>query len=101
MQLSGQNKGSIRNIKIEWAIYHLRHSKEICLIGLKGAVPPGVQPYKAQDIIESVPGKNSEKPKEIKRIMKSLIQQGYYCDLFARDENACEEFVSIGNELHI
>ncbi|KEJ82692.1 MT-A70 family protein [Oxytricha trifallax] len=81
--------------------YHLRYSKEICLVELNGAVPTDVQPYKTQDIIQSVSGKNSEKLKEIKRIMKSLIQQGYCYDLFARDENACEKFVSIGNELHI
>ncbi|KEJ83051.1 MT-A70 family protein [Oxytricha trifallax] len=79
--------------------FHLRHNKEICLVGLKGTPPEGIQPFTATDIIKSIPGKNSEKPRQIKDIIKTLMPNEYYCEVFARDNNACEEFVSIGNEL--
>ncbi|KEJ82409.1 MT-A70 family protein [Oxytricha trifallax] len=79
--------------------FHLRHNKVVCLVGLKGTPPAGIQPFTASDIIKSIPGKNSKKPREIKDIIKTLLPNEYYCEVFAGDNNVCEEFVSIGNEL--
>ncbi|KEJ83175.1 MT-A70 family protein [Oxytricha trifallax] len=79
--------------------YYLRHSKEICLVGLKGKEPEGTVHFKVSDIIESVPGGNSEKPVEIKKIIERMVPNGMYCEIFGRKNNLRHGWVTIGNEL--
>ncbi|KEJ82915.1 MT-A70 family protein [Oxytricha trifallax] len=79
--------------------FHLRHSKEICLVGLKGSVPPNMNAFSADDIIEEVPGQNSEKPEAINDIVEKLCPGGWYIELFARKNNLREGWVSVGDEL--
>ncbi|KEJ82921.1 MT-A70 family protein [Oxytricha trifallax] len=79
--------------------YHLRHNKEICLVGLKGKVPDGVNSFTVSDLIQSIPGKHSQKPVEIKQLIEKLYPNGHYCELFGRKNNLRDGWVTIGNEL--
>ncbi|KEJ82649.1 MT-A70 family protein [Oxytricha trifallax] len=79
--------------------YHLRHNKEICLVGLKGSPPPGSKSFTASDTIIGTARKNSWKPVFIKHIIETLVPGGTYCEIFGRKNNLRDDWVTIGDEL--
>jgi mRNA (2'-O-methyladenosine-N6-)-methyltransferase len=79
--------------------YHVRHAKEIALLGLKGNSPKGASLRKVVDVINSMPRMHSQKPDEQYRIGELLCPHGLRVELFARRHNMRPGWISIGNEI--
>jgi len=76
----------------------LNHSKEHCLVGIKG-VPPITNKRILSDVIVSEVRETSRKPDEIYYIINQLVPKGRKLELFARENNLRAGWLSIGNQL--
>ncbi|GAX75137.1 hypothetical protein CEUSTIGMA_g2581.t1 [Chlamydomonas eustigma] len=80
--------------------YYLQHAKEVCLVGKKGADPPGMQSGGVcSDVIFSERRGQSQKPEEIYQLIEELVPNGRYLEVFARKNNLRNYWVSVGNEV--
>lgn len=59
--------------------YYLQHAKEVCLVGKKGADPPGTKHSVGSDIIYSERRGQSQKPEEIYQLVEELVPNGKAC----------------------
>ena len=59
--------------------YYLQHAKEVCLVGKKGADPPGTKNSVGSDIIYSERRGQSQKPEEIYQLVEELVPNGKGC----------------------
>ncbi|KEJ82599.1 MT-A70 family protein [Oxytricha trifallax] len=72
----GLRKAQKQTQRIDKDTYYLKHSKEKCLVGLKGYEPKGTLHIKISDIIEKISGGNSEKAVEIKQLIEKMVPKG-------------------------
>lgn len=79
--------------------YYLQHSKETCLVGIKGNPWKRVNKGILEDCIFSKRRGQSQKPNEIYDMIEELIPDGYYIEIFGRRNNLRNGWVTIGNEL--
>ena len=79
--------------------HYLQHSKEICLVGIKGKLQPNNKISKMCDCIISAKRGQSQKPNEIYDMIESLVPKGYYLEIFGRRNNLRDGWITIGNEL--
>ncbi|KAI8817346.1 MT-A70-domain-containing protein [Fimicolochytrium jonesii] len=79
--------------------YYLQHAKETCLIGRKGADPPGCRHGVASDVIFSQRRGQSQKPEELYEMIEELVPNGKYLEIFGRKNNLRDFWVTVGNEL--
>ena len=77
--------------------YYLQHSKENCIIGVKGN--PEYVSNVCSDIIYSKRRGQSQKPDAIYEYIEKLVPNGYYLEIFGRRNNLRNNWVTIGNEL--
>jgi mRNA (2'-O-methyladenosine-N6-)-methyltransferase len=77
--------------------YYLQHTKETCLIGIKGN--PKYNKDVMTDVIFSKRRGQSQKPEEVYDIIEGLIPNGYYLEIFGRRNNLRNYWVTIGNEI--
>ncbi len=77
--------------------YYLQHTKETCLIGIKGN--PKYNRNTITDVIFSKRRGQSQKPEEMYDIIEALVQNGYYLEIFGRRNNLRNYWVTIGNEI--
>lgn len=75
----------------------LNHSKEHCLVGLKG--DPPLNRNLDADLIVSVVRETSRKPDEIYRIIERLCPGPYKLELFGRNHNLRPNWITLGNQL--
>lgn len=77
--------------------YYLQHTKETCLIGIKGN--PVYSKSVFGDVIFSKRRGQSQKPEETYDIIERLVPNGYYLEIFGRRNNLRNNWVTIGNEI--
>ena len=75
----------------------LNHSKEHCLVGVKGH--PKLNHHLDTDIIVAEVRETSRKPDEIYRIIERLCPGPYKLELFGRPHNVRENWITLGNQL--
>ena len=75
----------------------LNHSKEHCLIGIKGN--PKLNTNLDCDVIVSEVRETSRKPDEIYELIERLKPGGRKLELFARPHNRRQGWISLGNQL--
>ena len=76
----------------------MQHTKELCLVGLKGRnlrYRKGI----VRDMIESVVRESGRKPDELYDIIEQLVPGGIYVEIFARIHNLRSGWYSVGLEL--
>jgi len=79
--------------------FYLQHSKETCLVGVKGNPWKRGKPGILEDCIFSRRRGQSQKPSEIYELIEALVPNGYYAEVFGRRNNLRDGWVTIGNEL--
>lgn len=79
--------------------FYLQHAKEVCLVGKKGADPPGMCAGVGSDIIYSERRGQSQKPEEIYQLIEELVPSGRYLEIFGRKNNLRDFWVTVGNEV--
>ena len=79
--------------------FYLQHSKETCLIGIKGNPESRSRTEILEDCIFSKRRGQSQKPNEIYDMIEGLVPNGYYIEIFGRRNNLRNGWVTIGNEL--
>ena len=79
--------------------FYLQHAKEVCLVGKRGADPPGMRSGVASDIIYSERRGQSQKPEEIYQLIEELVPNGKYLEIFGRKNNLRDFWVTVGNEI--
>lgn len=79
--------------------YYLQHSKETCLIGVKGNPWNRVKRGAMEDCIFSKRRGQSQKPNEIYEMIENFIPDGHYIEIFGRRNNLRDGWITIGNEL--
>jgi len=77
--------------------YYLQHTKETCLVGVKGNPPYNKSVF--SDVIFSRRRGQSQKPEEIYEIIERLVPNGHYLEIFGRRNNLRNYWVTIGNEI--
>ena len=81
--------------------YYFKHSYEICLVGYK--TKPGehfdYHSKVCQNIIISEVNNKSEKPKEIYDMIEKMVPGSKKIELFARNNNLRDGWLSLGNQL--
>lgn len=75
----------------------LNHSKEHCLVGIKGN--PRINKCLDCDVIVSEVRETSRKPDEIYGIIERIFPDGRKLEMFARNHNIHEGWVSVGNQI--
>lgn len=75
----------------------LNHSKEHCLVGIKGN--PKINRNVDCDVIVSEVRETSRKPDEIYKIIERMKPGGVKVELFARPHNRMPGWISVGNQL--
>jgi len=75
----------------------LNHSKEHCLIGIKGN--PKINKNIDCDVVVSEVRETSRKPDEIYLLIERIFPGGRKCEMFARPHNRRPGWVSLGNQL--
>lgn len=75
----------------------LNHSKEHCLVGLKG--DPDIKPNIDCDVIVSEVRETSRKPDEIYSLIERIKPRGIKVELFSRPHNRWPGWISLGNQL--
>ncbi len=75
----------------------LNHSKEHCLIGIKGN--PNINKNIDCDVLVSEVRETSRKPDEIYELIERMCPNGRKIELFARPHNRRHGWVSLGNQL--
>eukprot|EP00826_Nyctotherus_ovalis_P041441 TRINITY_DN4168_c0_g3_i1.p1 TRINITY_DN4168_c0_g3~~TRINITY_DN4168_c0_g3_i1.p1 ORF type:complete len:189 (+),score=31.42 TRINITY_DN4168_c0_g3_i1:211-777(+) len=79
--------------------FYLQHSKEVCLIAVKGNPWKKINMNVMEDCIFSKRRGQSQKPNGIYEMIEALVPNGYYLELFGRRNNLRDGWVTIGNEL--
>ena len=79
--------------------FYLQHSKETCLVGVKGNPWGKAKKGILEDCIFSRRRGQSQKPNEIYDLIEALVPNGYYAEIFGRRNNLKNGWVTIGNEL--
>ncbi len=79
--------------------YYLRHSKEVCLVGLKGCYLDRSKLQRMLDVIIAPRMEHSRKPDRIHRMAERLYPNGQYLELFGRKHNLRPNWKTLGNEL--
>ena len=80
--------------------FYLQHAKEVCLVGRRGNLPPGMADKAVgSDIIFAERRGQSQKPTEIYELIEELVPGGKYLEIFARKNNLRDYWVSVGNEV--
>ena len=74
----------------------LNHSKEHCLVGIKGN--PNINRCIDCDVIVSEVRETSRKPDEIYSLIERMSPGGKKCELFARPHNRRAGWISLGNQ---
>eukprot|EP01062_Namystynia_karyoxenos_P022477 TRINITY_DN1863_c0_g2_i1.p1 TRINITY_DN1863_c0_g2~~TRINITY_DN1863_c0_g2_i1.p1 ORF type:complete len:731 (+),score=273.52 TRINITY_DN1863_c0_g2_i1:70-2193(+) len=75
----------------------LNHSKETCLIAVKGH--PAINRGLDSDVLVSVPRETSRKPDEIYGMIERLCPDGRKLELFGRNHNIRDGWLTLGNQL--
>ncbi|KAF8819989.1 putative methyltransferase MTA70 [Cardiosporidium cionae] len=75
----------------------LNHSKEHCLVGMKGNIQ--VNKNLDCDVIVSEVRETSRKPDEIYRIIERLCPNSLKLELFGRQHNVRNNWITLGNQL--
>ena len=75
----------------------LNHSKEHCLIGIKGN--PKLNRNLDCDVLVSEVRETSRKPDEIYELIERMVPGGRKLELFARAHNRRQGWISLGNQL--
>ena len=75
----------------------LNHSKEHCLIGIKGN--PQINKNIDCDVLVSEVRETSRKPDEIYELIERMKPGGRKLELFARPHNRRKGWISLGNQL--
>jgi len=75
----------------------INHSKEHCLIGVKGN--PRVNRNIDCDVIVAEVRETSRKPDEIYRVIERMCPGGYKLELFGRQHNCRKNWITLGNQL--
>lgn len=75
----------------------LNHSKEHCLIGIKGN--PHINKNIDCDVLVSEVRETSRKPDEIYELIERMKPGGRKLELFARPHNRRKGWISLGNQL--
>jgi mRNA (2'-O-methyladenosine-N6-)-methyltransferase len=79
--------------------FYLQHTKETCLVGIKGNPTYDNTVTSNSDVIFSLRRGQSQKPTEIYERIEKMVPNGYYLELFGRRNNLREYWVTIGNEI--
>lgn len=79
--------------------FYLQHTKETCLVGIKGNPTYDNTVTNNSDVIFSLRRGQSQKPTEIYEHIEKMVPNGYYLELFGRRNNLREYWVTIGNEI--
>ncbi|KAH0477826.1 MAG: uncharacterized protein KVP18_003324 [Porospora cf. gigantea A] len=75
----------------------LNHSKEHCLVGIKGE--PNINKHLDTDVIVAEVRETSRKPDEVYRIIERLVPGPYKLELFGRQHNTKKNWITMGNQL--
>ncbi|KAJ5067182.1 mt-a70 family protein [Anaeramoeba ignava] len=75
--------------------YYLQHSKETCLVGIKGNPKPKEYPI---DVIVYPRRGQSQKPNTLYEMVEKMYPNGKYLEIFARRNNLRNFWISIGIE---
>lgn len=75
----------------------LNHSKEHCLVGIKGN--PRIHKQVEADVIVSEVRETSRKPDEIYRMIERISPHGLKLELFGRQHNLRDNWITLGNQL--
>jgi mRNA (2'-O-methyladenosine-N6-)-methyltransferase len=76
----------------------LNHSKEHCLVGIKGDCSK-INKNVDCDVLITQVRETSRKPDEIYDLIERMVPAGRKCELFARPHNRRKGWVSLGNQL--
>eukprot|EP00891_Asterochloris_glomerata_P002643 jgi/Astpho2/2643/e_gw1.00049.31.1_t len=80
--------------------YYLQHAKEVCLVARKdGPTAPGTRCGLRNDLICSQRRGQSQKPEEIYELIEDLVPNGCYLEVFGRQNNLRNYWVTVGNEV--
>lgn len=80
--------------------YYLQHQKETCLVGRKGKPFEAFNMERFRDLIVTSRTHNqSEKPHELYEMIEEMFPEGMYLEIFARDNNIRNNWVSIGLDI--
>lgn len=75
----------------------LNHSKEHCLIGIKGN--PVINRYIDCDVVVSEVRETSRKPDEIYRLIERMVPGALKLEIFGRSHNVRNNWITLGNQL--
>lgn len=75
----------------------LNHSKEHCLIGIKGN--PVINRYVDCDVVVSEVRETSRKPDEIYRLIERMVPGSLKLEIFGRSHNIRNNWITLGNQL--
>jgi len=56
--------------------FYLQHAKEVCLVGQRGAGPPGMRRGCSSDVIFSERRGQSQKPEQLYRLIEEWVPNG-------------------------
>ncbi len=76
-------------------IYRLNHSKEHCLVGIKGN--PKLNAFIDCDVIVSEVRETSRKPDEIYYLIDRIFPGGKNLEIFGRPHNCRNGWLTLGN----
>ncbi|EZG61426.1 N6-adenosine-methyltransferase [Gregarina niphandrodes] len=76
----------------------LNHSKEHCLVGVKGN--PRINRKIDCDVLVSEVRETSRKPDEIYRLIERMCPYGQKLELFGRSHNLRDNWITLGNQLN-
>ena len=81
--------------------YYFKHSYEICLVGYKCKSGEHFDYYSkvCQNVIISEVNNKSEKPKEIYEMIEKMVPGSKKIELFARNNNLRDGWLSLGNQI--
>ena len=75
----------------------INHSKEHCLVGIKGN--PKLQRNLDTDVLVSEVRETSRKPDEIYGLIERISPKGRKCEIFGRPHNVWPGWTTLGNQL--
>jgi N6-adenosine-specific RNA methylase IME4 len=80
--------------------FYMQHTKETCLVAVKGEGFDGFHPEKIRDLILRPRNlRQSHKPEELYVMIEEACPGGIFLELFARSHNLRDGWVSIGLEV--
>lgn len=75
----------------------MRKSTEFCYVFAKGKVSDIAKFHKAHSFIDAKVRGHSVKPDEMYQQIKALVPDGHYLEIFGRQHNLQDDFVTVGN----